>query len=112
MICDAERDRWRGPQCFMLPHEIVKTDVQRHGDAMVFDSLGKTVAQSSKPLARHAQRQVRPLDITSRNLRRHAAYYITLYSDYGRRRVASGGFFYGKLRYGIGLGDHSIHNLK
>ena len=37
-----------------------------------------------------------------------AAYYVTLYRDYSRRRIAARGFRYCKVRYGIGLSDRAV----
>ena len=53
---------------------------------------------------------MRPLDVTSRNLRGHSTYYVTFYSNYSGRGVAPGCFLYGQVRYGIGLGDGAMRN--
>jgi hypothetical protein len=43
-------------------------------------------------------------------MRRNAAYYVAGYCYYLGSAVASRGFFYGKVRYRIGLGDRAVRN--
>jgi hypothetical protein len=68
MVGDALRNGRGGPQRFVNADEIVKRHVQAHGCRVLRKPLAKAVAEPSKPLARHAQGQVRSLNMRGRNI--------------------------------------------
>ena len=90
--------------------EIVERNVQRDRGKVTFQPLAKAIAQSSKPLRSHAQRQILPLHIACRNLFGLAAYYLALYGYYSGRRIAPRCFGYVQVGYAVGLVDDAVRS--
>ncbi len=61
MIGEAEGFRWRAPDGFVPPAEIVMRHVQRHGCRVVLQLFAKAVCQPREPTRTHADRQIAPL---------------------------------------------------
>ena len=54
----------------MAAAEVVMSEVQRDGRAVVFQLFAKPVRQTGEPAHGHAERQILPLDMGSADLRR------------------------------------------
>jgi hypothetical protein len=82
MVSNAERDRWRRPQCLMDAAEIIMRHVEYDCRDMVVELLAKGVCQPRESPARHAERKVSAFRVAGRNLCGDAAYYVASYSDF------------------------------
>lgn len=69
MIRDPELHRGRNPQGFMDAAKIVVCDVQRHRSRMVLKFLAESIGEPGEAALLHAEGQVLPLDMASRDRR-------------------------------------------
>src|SRR5262245_28035339 len=77
---------------------------------MLRKPLAEPVRQSGEPARPHAQTEVLALSIRRADVRRHAAYYVALYSDYRRGAVAARSLFYVQVYYAVRLIDDAMRH--
>jgi hypothetical protein len=73
MICNASSHRGRFVDALVRfrkrsvgAAKVVVHEVERHGESVILDLLGKRVGQARKAAHRHTHRKVRPLDVGGR----------------------------------------------